>query len=223
MRILLIEDDPSVAAGVVDALETPSTTVQHARDATSGLAAAASFAPDLVLLDLGLPDRDGLEVCRELRGRDATPIIVLSARGEEADRVIALELGADDYLTKPFGMRELQARIRALLRRTTASPGAAEGVRAVGPLEIDPRARRVTLAGEELHFTPTEFDLLLYLADDAGAVLRRPDILRDVWKTEWYGASKTLDAHVAAIRRKLGDPDWIRSVRGVGFRLDAPR
>lgn len=223
MRILLIEDDPSVAAGVVDALETASTTVEHARDAATGLAAAAGSPPDLVLLDLGLPDRDGLEVCRELRSRGATPIIVLSARGEEADRVIALELGADDYLTKPFGMRELQARIRALLRRTTSTPGTAEGARAVGPLEIDPRSRRVTLGGEELHFTPTEFDLLLYLADDAGAVLRRPDILRDVWKTEWYGASKTLDAHVAAIRRKLGDPGWIRSVRGVGFRLDAPR
>jgi DNA-binding response OmpR family regulator len=161
---------------------------------------------------------DGTEVARQIRARSAVPIIIVSARGDEMDRVLALELGADDYLVKPFGMRELLARIRAVTRRTAVV--AEEPAADLGRLNIDERSRRVTLDGAAVHLTPTEFDLLKYLAAEPGAVRRRTDILRDVWQTEWYGATKTLDAHVAAIRRKLGDPGWIESVRGVGFRFE---
>jgi DNA-binding response OmpR family regulator len=179
-----------------------------------------------VLLDLGLPDMDGTDVCRSIRSLTMTPIIVVSARDEEIDRVLALELGADDYLVKPFGMRELIARIRAVARRTadpqsgTAPP--ADGTRVIGTLSIDQRSRRVLVDGAEIHLTAKEFELLYYLAEDPGAVCQRSDILRAVWDGTWYGTTKTLDAHVAAIRKKLGDPRWIEAVRGVGFRLDVP-
>jgi DNA-binding response OmpR family regulator len=141
------------------------------------------------------------------------------------DRVLALELGADDYLVKPFGMRELLARIRAVTRRTGGGApemAAPDPVRRIGHLSIDRRSRRVRVDDIEVHLTPTEFDLLDYLASEPGAVLRRTDILREVWHTEWYGAAKTLDAHVAALRRKLGHPGWIQAVRGVGFRFEQP-
>ncbi|MEO5534591.1 MAG: response regulator transcription factor [Pseudolysinimonas sp.] len=221
MRVLIIEDDAAIAAGIADALDSETYEVRRADTGAGGLAAVADFHPELVILDLGLPDLDGTEVCRRIREHDAVPIIVVSARGDEADRVLALELGADDYLTKPFGMRELLARLRALARRSGgAEPTPAS---AHGALNIDARSRRVTLGDEEVHLTPTEFDLLSYLAADSSAVLRRQDILRDVWKTEWYGATKTLDAHVAAIRRKLGDASWIQSVRGIGFRFEPPK
>jgi DNA-binding response OmpR family regulator len=168
---------------------------------------------------------DGTDVCRTIRATSSVPIIVVSARSDEIDRVLALEMGADDYVVKPFGMRELVARIRAVTRRTTTPDVAAEVVaaaRTFGPLTIDIRAQRVLLDGQEVHFTPKEFELLVYLSADAGAVLRRTDILHDVWETTWYGTTKTLDAHIAAIRKKLGDPAWIESVRGVGFRFDLP-
>ena len=198
MQILVVEDDESVAAGV----------------------------PDFVILDLGLPDMDGTDVCRAIRAMVATPIIVVSARDEEIDRILALELGADDYLVKPFGMRELIARIRAVARRTAdpqsgAAPPA-DGTRVIGTLSIDQRSRRVLVDGSEIHLTAKEFELLYYLAEDPGAVCQRSDILRAVWDGTWYGTTKTLDAHVAAIRKKLGDPRWIEAVRGVGFRLDVP-
>lgn len=223
-----MEDDPAVAAGIVDGLAGAAIDAHAVGTGGAGIDAVAAGGIDLVVLDLGLPDLDGTEVCRQIRATSDIPIIVVSARGDEVDRVVALELGADDYLTKPFGMRELLARIRAVTRRTTAADTttpAPDAARELGALIIDPRTRRVTLAGAEIHLTPTEFDLLLHLSSDPGTVQRRPDILREVWHTEWYGATKTLDAHVAAIRRKLGDPGWIESVRGVGFRFeprDAP-
>jgi DNA-binding response OmpR family regulator len=145
----------------------------------------------------------------------------VTARGEEADRVVGLELGADDYVVKPYGLRELIARIRAVTRRT-ASLGGADGSLHVGALEVDERARRVTLDGHELELTPKEFELLAALARDPGAAVSRQRLLAEVWQTSWYGSSKTIDVHVAALRRKLGDPGWIETVRGVGFRLRAP-
>lgn len=221
MRILIVEDDPSIADGIMDALGGAGHTVTHVATGAACLAETTGSAPpDLIVLDLGLPDIDGTDVCRRIRESSAVPIIVVSARSEEVDRVLALELGADDYLVKPFGMRELLARIRAIVRRTGTTESAEPSTPDLGPLVIDTRAQRVSLAGHPLHLTPTEFDLLRYLASDPGAVRRRSDILRDVWHTEWYGATKTLDAHIAALRRKLGDPGWVESVRGVGFRFE---
>eukprot|EP01031_Cornospumella_fuschlensis_P037396 gene37396-45412_t len=231
MRVLVIEDDASVAAGIVDGLTGASFESHHAGTGQAAVSAMVSFAPDIVLLDLGLPDMEGNDLCRLIRSTSSTPIIVVSARDDEIDRVIALEMGADDYLVKPFGMRELIARIRAVTRRTLgpmsgpaqavdALPGGNE--RSYGGLTIDLRSQRVTLDGELIHLTPTEFDLLVHLSTDAGAVYKRADILRDVWQTTWYGTTKTLDAHIAAIRRKLGNPGWIESVRGVGFRFEVP-
>ncbi len=232
MRVLIIEDDPAVAAGIADGLGAAAIDVVHAEDGTTGLAILDETF-DLVVLDLGLPDMDGTEVARRIRATSELPIIIVSARGDEVDRVLALELGADDYLVKPFGMRELLARIRAVTRRTgaeslggsvstgsTSAGGSVDGSRELGALTLDARSRRASIRGTEVHLTPTEFDLLSYLSAEPGAVHRRADILRDVWHTEWYGATKTLDAHIAAIRRKLGGPAWIESVRGVGFRFE---
>jgi DNA-binding response OmpR family regulator len=186
----------------------------------TGGAALSADAVDLVLLDLGLPDLDGLEVCRQLRARSNVPVIVITARGEELDRVLGLELGADDYLVKPFGFRELMARIRAVTRRAGSAAPAAPTVR-VGDLEVDLRARRVTVAGAEVELTRKEFDLLAMLAADPGALRTRQEILEEVWDAHWYGPTKTLDVHVATLRKKLGDPALIETVRGVGFRLRA--
>ncbi len=163
---------------------------------------------------------DGLDVCRTLRERSDVPIIVVTARGEEADRVVGLELGADDYVVKPFGLRELIARIRAVTRRTSSRGPTGEPLR-VGGLEVDERARRATLDGRELELTPKEFELLAALARDPGAAVSRRRLLEEVWQTTWFGSAKTIDVHVAALRRKLGDPGWIETVRGVGFRLRA--
>jgi two-component system response regulator RegX3 len=231
VRILLVEDDPGLAASAVDGLAAQGFAVDHVATGQAALDAVASAgpAPDVILLDLGLPDIDGQEVCRRIRATSDVPVIVVSARGDEADRVIALELGADDYLTKPYGMRELAARIRAVLRRSAtaaapASPAVAAGggAQELGRLSIDRRAQRVHLDGEEVQLTAKEFDVLAYLADDPGAVRRRTEILEHVWDGHWYGATKTVDAHVAAIRKKLGDPAWVEAVRGVGFRLGSP-
>jgi len=225
MRVLVVEDDPSVADGLIDGLTGATFELLHVGTGALAIAAITEFDPELVLLDLGLPDMDGTDVCRTIRSRSAIPIIVVSARDDEIDRVLALEMGADDYVVKPFGMRELVARIRAVARRTTPSfesATTAPDERTFGLLSIDSRSRRVNLGGEAVHLTPKEYDLLVYLSADAGAVLRRADIVRDVWDTNWYGTTKTLDAHIAAIRKKLGDARWIESVRGVGFRFGEP-
>lgn len=227
MRVLLVEDDASVAAGIIDGLTTSMFDVLHVETGAGALAAMVSFDPEIVLLDLGLADMDGTDVCRAIRLTSQTPIIVVSARDGEIDRVVALEMGADDYVVKPFGMRELIARIRAVSRRTAMAPEAVIAEQPVlpmifGALVIDTRARRVLLDDAEVHFTPKEFELLVYLSQDSGAVHRRADILHNVWQTTWYGTTKTLDAHIAAIRKKLGDPTWIESVRGVGFRFGTP-
>jgi DNA-binding response OmpR family regulator len=216
MRILIVEDDDGIADPLAKGLAREGFTVQRV---TTGGAALQAPPADLVLLDLGLPDVDGYEVCRRLRSTSAVPIIVVTARGEEVDRVIGLELGADDYLVKPFGFRELVARIRAVTRRTAArAEPVPEPVR-IGALDIDRRTHRVSVGGRVVALTRKEYDLLVFLAADPGAVRTREDIIDAVWDPHWYGPTKTLDVHVASLRRKLGDPNWIETVRGVGYRL----
>ncbi|MEV7687702.1 response regulator transcription factor [Streptomyces bungoensis] len=234
MRLLLIEDDDRIAGPLTEGLGRYGFTVDHVRTGTDGLSDTTA-APDLVLLDLGLPDMDGLDVCRSLRARSAVPIIMITARGEEADRIVGLELGADDYVAKPFGVRELIARIRAVTRRagapayTPAEPAerpgphrATSGAQALGPLALNRRTREVHLNGRQVALTPREFDLLAFLANDPGTVHSRQQIMDTVWDPHFFGPTKTLDAHVAALRRKLGDPRWITTARGVGFRLTVP-
>ncbi|MFN8024016.1 MAG: response regulator transcription factor [Acidimicrobiales bacterium] len=228
MKILLVEDDRSIAVSLVDGLVAAGHDVVHVTTGAAALEHEATTSPEVVLLDLGLPDMDGRDVCRVIRGRSRVPIIMLTARSDEFDRVLGLELGADDYVTKPFSFRELVARIRAIARRTQPEPtGAIDAtnsppVQQLGALEIDRRTRRVHLDGDEVHLTAKEFDLLAYLAIDPGAVSTRTQILENVWDAHWYGPTKTVDAHVAALRKKLGAHEWIAAVRGVGFRLEVP-
>jgi len=217
VKLLLVEDDPSIAASLIDALTGEGFTVTHA---STGAEALNLADPDLILLDIGLPDMDGRDVCRRIRETRKTPIIMLTARDEEFDRVLGLELGADDYVTKPFSVRELTARIRAVLRRVQGSPPD-DAVQRIGALAIDRRTRRVRVDEAEITLTAKEFDLLAYLAEDVGAVHTRTEILEKVWDAHWYGPTKTVDAHVASLRKKLGGNDWIEAVRGVGFRLEA--
>ncbi|MFN8035924.1 MAG: response regulator transcription factor [Acidimicrobiia bacterium] len=217
MEILLVEDDDAIAAPLAKGLEREGFAV---RRVATGAAALDAEPPDVVLLDLGLPDVDGFEVCRRLRAGSDVPIIVITARSDEVDRVVGLELGADDYIVKPFGFRELVARIRAVTRRR--QPRGDDGaLTELDGLVVDRRTRRVTVGSDEVPLTPKEFDLLALLAEDPGAVISRQRILEEVWDPHWYGPTKTLDVHVASLRKKLGDPSWIETVRGVGFRLHA--
>ena len=213
-HVLVVEDDDAIAEPLTHGLQREGYTVTRA---ATGREALEQTDVDLVLLDLGLPDIDGYELCRRIRARESTPIIVITARGDEVDRVVGLELGADDYVVKPFGYRELLARIRAIARRTaTLEPIA---VQHVGPIAIDRRTRKVWNGDAEVVLAPKEFDLLALLAEDAGAVVSRQQILEQVWDPHWYGPTKTLDVHVAALRKKLGRPQLIETIRGVGFRL----
>jgi two-component system response regulator RegX3 len=229
VRVLLVEDDRAIAASVVEGLTADGHDVVHV---VSGGAAldVATDSVDMVLLDLGLPDMDGRDVCRAIRQRSAVPIIMLTARGDEIDRVLGLELGADDYVTKPFSMREVLARIRAVGRRVGGS-AAANGAggtepdtlpQSIGSLTIDRRTRRVVLDNTPIELTAKEFDVLSFLAESPGTVVTRTEILEQVWDHNWFGPTKTVDAHVAALRKKLGDHRWIEAVRGVGFRLEPP-
>jgi DNA-binding response OmpR family regulator len=215
VRVLIVEDDESIATSLARGLEREGFATQLA---TTGEAALRARGYDVVLLDLGLPDVDGFDVCRRLRTGSDVPIIVVSARSDEVDRVIGLELGADDYIVKPFGFRELVARIRAVMRRGQSRPDDHAPVR-IGALTVDRRTRRVIMDDDEIALTPKEFDILALLAEDPGAVHSREKILEEVWDPHWYGPTKTLDVHVASLRKKLGDPSWIETVRGVGFRL----
>lgn len=216
MRVMLVEDDDPVAKSLCRGLERYGFAVEWVRTGREALARTEEH--DLVLLDLGLPDTDGLDVCRELRSRGTVPIIVISARSDEVDRVVGLELGADDYVSKPFGVREVVARMRAVLRRTGVAT-TEEPQEPAGRLVIDRRARRVLLDGAELPLAPKEFDLLALLSEEPGAVFTREQIMEVVWDVNWFGSTKTLDVHVGALRRKLGDAVAIEAVRGVGFRM----
>ena len=282
VRVLLIEDDETIAEPLTEGLRNFGLTVVHVATGAEGLRGPHG---DVVLLDLGLPDMDGIDVCRGIRQTSEVPIIILSARGEEADRVLGLELGADDYLAKPFSLRELVARVRAVTRRVrrpdpaqayesyataqepavtyeapmhvpstppptasyeayesfdsyaahasqashasyvsqdappTPEPAPAASTPAPGPLVVDRRTRQVWVGETPVALTPKEFELLALLSEDPGAVYSRRQILTRVWDTHYQGPTKTLDVHVATLRRKLGDPAWIQTLRGVGFRL----
>jgi two-component system, OmpR family, response regulator RegX3 len=222
--ILLVEDEESITTPLVEALEREGFDTAVSATAGESLEAAERVKPDLVLLDVMLPDGSGFDVCRELRSRSRVPIIMLTARGEETDRVAGLELGADDYVVKPFSARELVARVRAVLRRTAeAGERRAEGVTEVGEVRLDPARRTVAFHGQELELSRKEFDLLRLLIENAGSVVTRERLIDEVWDTNWFGSTKTLDVHVSGLRKKLGDdsgaPRYIHTVRGVGFRF----
>ncbi|MEV5436657.1 response regulator transcription factor [Streptomyces sp. NPDC052682] len=221
MRVLLVEDDEPVAESLRRGLQRYGFEVEWV---TTGRAALSHAGPyEVVLLDLGLPDTDGLDVCKALRERGDVPIIVISARSDETDRVVGLELGADDYVSKPFGVREVIARIRAVMRRMQPRTAGAAGTGPdrYGPrLTIDRKAARVRLDGEEVALAPKEYDLLAFLTEEPGALMSREQIMEAVWDANWFGPTKTLDVHVAALRRKLKGAITIEAVRGVGFRLE---
>lgn len=211
--MLVVEDDPGIATQLVRGLERAGYT---ADSVAMGAEALRRPPSDVVLLDLGLPDVDGMDVCRRLRAGSDAAIIVVTARGEEADRVLALDEGADDYLVKPFGLAELLARIRAVLRRRR--PAEPEVLRH-GPLVLDLRTRQVSVDGRPVTLTPKEFGILECLAADPGRLLSRQQVLERVWDDHWYGPTKVVDVHIAALRRKLGAPGLIETVYGHGFRL----
>ncbi len=219
--VLLVEDEQSIAEPFAHALTRHGFRTTVARSVSEGIELANALEPDVVLLDLALPDGDGRDVCRHLRRSSDVPIIMVTASGTVLDRVVGLELGADDYVVKPFAVNEVVARIRAVLRRGRAPEDERE--LQVRDLRIDIGSRQVWLAEREIELSRKEFELLLRLARDAGRVVSRESLMSDVWDVNWFGSTKTLDVHVAWLRRKLGDdpasPMYIHTVRGVGFRL----
>ena len=223
--ILLVEDEASIRDPLADVLRSEGFDTLVAGSVAEALEQARRD-PDLVLLDLMLPDGSGFDVCRELRQHSQVPIIMLTARGEEADRVVGLELGADDYVVKPFSGREVVARIRAVLRRAATPEPADERPLEVGPVRLEPARREVTLEGSPLKLSRKEYELLHLLMRNAGSVVTRERLIDEVWDPNWFGSTKTLDVHVSGIRRKLGDdpakPRFVHTVRGVGFRFSAP-
>ncbi|MEZ5215263.1 MAG: response regulator transcription factor [Ilumatobacteraceae bacterium] len=217
VRLLLVEDDERVAAAMRDALSRQDYEVDRVGTAADALAAVHAESPDLILLDLGLPDGDGLEVFRELQSASDVPVIAVTARGRQDDVVHGLRSGLDDYVVKPFSLAELTARIDNVLRRTQRSMPAESIV--VGPISIDLAARSVQRSGEPVQLTRKEFDLLAVLAQERGAVVTRAELLRRVWRTSWEGKSRTVDVHIALLRQKLDAADVIRTVHGVGYQL----
>jgi DNA-binding response OmpR family regulator len=249
LRLLLVEDDDHIAVPLAEGLGRHGYTVNCVTTGREGF--TESEKADLILLDLNLPDLDGYEVCRRIREQSDVPIIAVTARAEEIDRVMGLQIGADDYVVKPFAFRELVARIQAVTRRThprsreadqvphprgsaengggtVSGAGTATGngnggeVSAVGPLRVDSRTHRATLKAREIRLSPKEFDLLALLCSDPGRVFTREEIMDQVWDENWFGPTRTLDVHVNALRTKLGDPAWVQTVRGVGFRVNVP-
>jgi DNA-binding response OmpR family regulator len=222
--ILLIEDDGSIRSAVTRALTDLGHVVTSSSTGMSGLEAAVDNAPDVVLLDLGLPDIDGLQVLAMLRAVSTVPVIILTARDDDADMVRALDSGADDYVVKPFGIEQVEARLRAILRRSGSA--VTEGPLVVGGLSIDSLTRQVSLDGQPIDLSRKEFDLLQALAQRAGEVVTKRELLADVWRQSYGGGDRTVDVHLSWLRRKLGetaaDPRYLHSVRGVGVRLSAP-
>lgn len=222
-RVLIVEDEPRMTRFLETLCAAHGYRTVHAASGRDGIARAADHQPDVVLLDLGLPDLDGLEVTRQLRGWTHVPIIVLSARGREADKVEALDAGADDYLTKPFGAQELLARIRVALRRQARSPVDGEPALTVGGLHIDFAARRITLDGEDVHLTPREYAMLITLARNVGRVMTHRQILAEVWGPNAVEHTHYVRVHAARLRRKLeadpARPRYLLTETGVGYRL----
>ncbi len=220
-RLLIVEDDDEIGEALREILTGQGYNVVWEHDGRGALSNAAGFEPDLVVLDLGLPDLDGIEVCRRLRRHHpATVILILTARREEVDAVLGLDAGADDFVTKPFRLAELLARVRAHLRRVEQP---SDDILEIGPLAVDRAARRVTLNGEEIDLRPKEYEVLELLAERAGRAVTREQLMQQVWATDWMGSSKTLDVHISSLRAKLGDmADQIVTLRGVGYRLEAP-
>ncbi len=217
--VVVVEDDPHIADLVELYLRQDGFRVIQAADGEAGMAAVRNQSPRLVILDVGLPGKlDGLEVCRRLRNTGDVPIIMLTARDDEVDRILGLELGADDYVTKPFAPRELAARVKAILRRTDGVTRDAH-VLTVGTLEVDVRRREVRVAGHVVALATREFDLVRYLADNVGLALSRQQILDGVWGPGWYGDERTVDVHVGQLRKKLGDALPLATVWGIGYRL----
>ena len=223
--ILLIEDEGAISEPLAAALGREGFDAIVADTAAKGLELFDSRLPDLVLLDVMLPDGDGRDVLRRIRETSRTPVVMLTARGEEMDRVLGLELGADDYVTKPFSAAELAARIRAVLRRAGDAAEAGGAVLEAGDVRMDLDTHEVTHAGEPLELTVKEFELLRVLLERAGKLVKRDELVHEVWDPAWFGSTKTLDVHVSALRKKLGDdpaePCYIHTVRGVGFRFEA--
>jgi DNA-binding response OmpR family regulator len=221
-RVLVVDDERTIAQAVAVRLRAEGFTVDVAGDGPTAVAAAHRMEPDLVVLDVMLPGFDGLEVCRRIQADRAVPVLMLTARDDETDLLVGLAMGADDYLTKPFSLRELAARVHALLRRVErAATASAESQPPIslGDLEINPSERRVRRNGIEVHLTPTEFDLLVHLAGRPRTVLPRERLLADVWGWAESHGTRTVDSHVKALRRKLG-ADLIRTVHGVGYALE---
>jgi len=216
MRILIVEDDAPIAAALVLGLNREGFETLHAPTAADALNA---LPVGFILLDLGLPDRDGIELFQSLRKVSNAPIIMVTARGDETDRISGLNLGADDYVVKPFGIKELVARINAVLRRSSQSAWEQPTVQTVGDLAIDRRLRTIRKAGQTILCTPKEYGIIEFLCRDPGAVITRQELLDGVWGPHWYGTTRMMDVHVASIRRKLGNADIIETVRGVGFRI----
>jgi len=214
--VLVVEDDEPIASALVSGLQREGFAAESAGSAAEALNALPA---DFILLDLGLPDRDGIDLFRSLRAVSAAPIIMVTARGEEQDRIAGLDLGADDYVVKPFGVRELVARINAVMRRSGQKEAETMPVQVIDGVEIDRRVREVRVEGELIAFTPKEYGILEFLARDPGAVITRQELLDGVWGPHWFGTTKMMDVHVASLRRKLGSPDLIETYRGVGFKL----
>lgn len=224
-RLLLIEDDPAIRTPLIRALRDRGHAVATAYTAMSGLQTTLDERPDLVILDLGLPDLDGLELLRMLRAVSRVPVIIATARDDDVEIVRGLDAGADDYVVKPFTSAQLDARVRAVLRRGAGQPDRAAMI-AVGELRLDPSARTASLSGTPLDLTPREFELLHHLAARAGQVVSKRELLTEVWRVPYGSTDKTVDVHLSWLRRKLGEtaqePRYLHTVRGVGIRLDAP-
>jgi DNA-binding response OmpR family regulator len=224
-RVLVVEDERTIAEAVAARLRAEGFTVEIAGDGPAAVAAARRTPPDVIVLDVMLPGFDGLEVCRRIQAERPVPVLMLTARDDETDLLVGLAVGADDYLTKPFSMRVLTARVHALLRRAgrgDVEAGAKPATQRFGDLEINQAERRVLRAGVEVHLTPTEFDLLVHLAGKPRTVLPRERLLAEVWGWADASGTRTVDSHIKGLRRKLG-PDLIRTVHGVGYALEVDR
>lgn len=219
MRVLVVEDDEPIALALDTGLTRHGFDVQRAATAADAL---NSLPADFILLDLGLPDRDGIELFKNLRAVSRAPIIMVTARGSEDDRISGLDLGADDYVVKPFGVGELVARINAVMRRYEQHGGESPFVQVIGSIAIDRRLRTVHASQALIMLTPKEYGILEFLARDPGKVILRQELLDGVWGPHWYGATKMMDVHIASIRRKIGDPEVIETIRGVGYLIVAP-